>query len=121
MKYRELVKNVANHSGFSDAESEAALNLVTEEIASRLGEEEKGDFASHLPAELQDVVLHSDDLEEFSIEDMYDTLADLQDISIDHAKTQVMAVWRALKDTLSVGEITDIRSQFPQDVASVLR
>lgn len=120
MKYRELVKNVASYSGFSDAESEMALNLVTEKIASRLDEEEREDFASQLPAELQDIVLLPEGTSRFSMESMYDTLSRLENISSEHAKKQVVAVWRALKDAISPGEIADIRSQLPRDMASIL-
>lgn len=120
MKYRELVKKVANYSGFSDQESETALNLFTETLSSRLEEGERQDFASQLPKELQDVALKPTNIVKQSFDDMCRMFAELQDISMAHAKKQVMATWRALKDAVSPGEINDIRAQLPKDMAAAL-
>ena len=120
MKYRDLIKKVQDYSGFSDSESEEALELVVETLASRLNEGEREDLASQLPEELEDVALAPTATQKFSAEDMFEELSELQNIDESRAKKQVMAVWRALKEALSPGEIEDIRAQLPNDLADAL-
>src|SRR4051812_37282870 len=113
MKYRELIKKVQDYSGFSDRESEEALELVVETLASRLNEGERQDLASQLPEELEDAALAPTSTSKFSAEEMFEELSTLQNIDESHAKKQVLAVWNALQDALTPGEIDDIRSQLP--------
>lgn len=120
MKYRELIKKVQDYSGFSDQESEEALDLVVETIATRLNPGERRHFASELPEELEDLAMMPTIQGKFSAEDMLEQLSELEDINKSHAKKQVIAVWKALKEAISPGEIKDIQSQLPQDLAQVL-
>jgi uncharacterized protein (DUF2267 family) len=121
MKYRELVKCVQNYSGFSDQESEEALKLITETLASRLEPGERKDFASQLPSELQDFAMApATGAMKFTKDDMYDQLGELEGIDTSHVIKQVMAVWKALKDAISRGELEHIRAQLPNDLAAEL-
>lgn len=120
MKYRELVKRVQNYSGFSDKESENALQLVTETLAARLTEDERKDFASQLPEELKDMTLSMSGQEKMSKDEFYSEIEDTQGIDHGHAKKQIMAVWLALKDALTPGQIDHIKTQLPNDLASEL-
>lgn len=120
MKYREIVKNVSNYSGFSEDEAERALDLIAGILASHLNAAERRELASQLPAELQYIVLEPKDKTKFSLKTMYERLATLQNISAGHAKKQVVAVWLALKDAISPSEVADIRACFPRDVATEL-
>lgn len=121
MTYRELVKRVQDYSGFSDSESEKALRVFISTLAARITEDERKDFASQLPSELQDEAMSVNETTRFDREDMYQAIADLQDIEPDHAKKQVMAAWKALKDQVTPGEIEDIKSQLPKDIEEDLR
>lgn len=121
MTYRELIKKVQQYSGFSDSESEQSLKLVVEKLSTRLAPDEREDFASQLPAELQDVALSSEETASYTLEEMYEELAELEGTNESRVETQVKAVWRALKDTISSGQIAHIRNQLPKDVASELR
>jgi uncharacterized protein (DUF2267 family) len=120
MNYRHMIKTVQDYSGFNDSESEDALRLIVETIAGRLTEGERGDFASQLPRELADLALAAENAEIDSPEDLYEQMADLQDISRDHAKKQVHAVWETLKESLSRGEIDHIRAQLPGQLVAEL-
>lgn len=127
MRYREMIKKVQDYSGFSDSESENALITFVKLLARRLTPDERMDFASQLPAELQDTAIMTEDEEELSevddqmdMEEMLETIAEEQNIDEGHAKKQIMAAWNALKDALSPGEIDDIRSQLPKDMVSQL-
>ena len=120
MKYRELIKEVQDYSGFSDQESEDALQLMTELVSTHLTEGERQDFASQLPTELQDIALSVRVTKHNSEQNVIEQVMELQDIDEPHAKKQVKAVWRALKDAISPGEINDIKSQLPNDLVQML-
>lgn len=121
MRYREMIKKVQQYSGFSDSESENALVTFIKMLAERLTPDERMDFASQLPAELQDTVVSIDEANDsMSMEDMLETIAEEQNIDEDHAKKQIMAAWQTLKDAISKGEIDDIRSQLPKDMTAQL-
>lgn len=122
MGYREMIKKVQQYSGFSDSESENALIMFINMLARRLTPDERMDFASQLPAELQDTVVSIEEIDEqdVNMEDMLETIAEEQNIDEDRAKKQVMAVWLTLRDAISQGEIEDIRSQLPQDMTAQL-
>ncbi|MDB5164267.1 MAG: hypoxic response protein 1 [Candidatus Saccharibacteria bacterium] len=120
MKYRELIKKIQDYSGFSDNESEDALDLVVETIATRLAPGQRKDFASQLPEELEDIAMRPTIAQQFSADDMLEELCELEDIDRGRAKKQVMAVWRALKDAISPRKIENIRSQLPEDLIQAL-
>lgn len=121
MGYRELIKKVQHDSGFSDAESEQALDMMVESLAERLTDDELKDFASQLPSELQEVAMstamesreqrHTDLIQEFMDKEMIDEA---------HAKKQVLSAWAALKSFISEGQISHIKAQMPKETASLL-
>ncbi len=121
MRYREMIKKVQQYSGFSDSESENALVAFISILSKRLTPDERMDFASQLPAELQDTVVSMEMTDEdMTMEDMLETMADEQNIDEDHAKKQILAAWQTLKDAIGKSEIEDIRSQLPKDMTAQL-
>lgn len=121
MRYREMVKKVQQYSGFTDSESENALVSFIRIVANYLTPDERMDFASQLPAELQDTVVSSAETDDIvSMNDILERIAEEQNVDEDHAKKQIMAAWQTLKDAISSGEIDDIRSQLPQDMNAQL-
>jgi uncharacterized protein (DUF2267 family) len=120
MEYRQLVKRVQDYSGFSDRESEEALRLFVETLSSQLEPGERKDFASQLPRELQDLALSVRGTTRNTVNDIYEEMSTMQDISTDHAKKQVHAAWEALKDAISDGEIEHIRNQLPDELVEEL-
>ena len=120
MRYREMIKKVQQYSGFSDSESESALVALIRIISGRLTPDERMDFASQLPAELQDTVVAAEEHKEASsLEDILDTIIDEQNVDEDHAKKQIKAVWQTLNDAISEGEIDDIKAQLPLDMSTL--
>lgn len=55
--YRELIKKAQDYSGFSDSESKDALDCTVKTLAALLTDDERKDFASQLPQELQDTAM----------------------------------------------------------------
>lgn len=121
MEYHDMIKRVQDYSGFSDDESETALRLFIEKLSARLTEEEREDFASQLPTDLQEIALAVDTAEDLSASDFINQFCETEDIEENRAIRQIKAVWQALKDALSPGEVQDIQAQLPMDLKAVLR
>jgi uncharacterized protein (DUF2267 family) len=122
MGFRELVKKVADYSGFSDQESQQALERMVEALAERLTIEEATDFASQLPPELQEIVLSAQPLQDRKAkENLLQEFMDKHQIDEGHAKKQIFAAWKALRDQLSPGEIEDMKAQLPNAVVEFLK
>ena len=120
MGFRQLIKHVQHYSGFSDAESKDALELMIESLAVRLTDGERKDFASQLPSELQDIALTVQPSSENSSKDLVTHFMDTEHIEEGHAKKQIFAAWRALKDAISEGEIRHIKAQLPRKTVTML-
>ncbi len=120
MRYSELIKKVQLYSGFSDAESQDALDCMVESLAIHLDEGERKDFASQLPQELQNMALSVLPTAETSRQDMVEQFMEVEGIPEARAKKQMLSAWRALKDGISEGEINDIRAQLPQKTVAML-
>lgn len=120
MGYREMIKKVQNYSGFSDSESEDALQMMVESLAVHLTEGERKDFASQLPEELQDIALSVQPTEDTAKEDIIEQFMGTQEIDEKRAKKQVYSAWQTLKDAISMGEINHIRSQLPNRTVAFL-
>lgn len=120
MKYRELIKKVQLYSGFSDAESQDALDCLVETLAVHLNEGERKDFASQLPQELQGRALAVMPTKETSRQDLLEQFTQQQKIEEARAKKQMLCAWHALKDAISDGEVNHIRAQLPQKTVVLL-
>ena len=120
MGFRELIERVQHYSGFSDAESKDALEMMVESLAVHLTEGERMDFASQLPQELQDLALSVYATEENARQDIIEQFMEIEKIDESRAKKQVHAAWRAIKEAVSDGQIEHIRAQLPGRTVSFL-
>lgn len=92
---------------------------MVESLSERLTDGERKDFASQLPRELKEIALSTSMASRPRI-GIVEELMEKESIREDHAKKQVLSAWRALKDTVSPGEINDIRAQLPGATAALL-
>lgn len=120
MIYTQLIKEVADASGLSSRESREVLDNTVESLAALLTEEEREDFASQLPSELQYVALDTDTVEDRSEKDLLTQFIERQQVDEDEAKTLIASAWQAIKDTITGGEANHIRSQLPDRSAELL-
>ena len=120
MTFREMVKKMQHYSGFSDSESQDALELMVESLAVHLTEGERKDFASPLPQELKDIAMSVMPTRETAKQDMLEQFMQLQDIDEKRAKKQILCAWKTLKDAITPGEIEDIRAQLPNRTVALL-
>jgi uncharacterized protein (DUF2267 family) len=122
MGYRELIHTMQKNAGFSDSEAQEALDLMVESIAERLEDGERKDFASQLPAELQEVALSTEMAErEDRQEDLIHEFMEKEHIEEDRAKKQIMTAWETLKSFITEGQIMHIRAQLPAPAAALLQ
>ena len=120
MGFRELVKVVQVHSGFSDNESADALEMMVESLAVHLTDDERKDFAHQLPEHLQDIALSVMPTEETANQDIVEQFMEMEDIEEPRAKKQIHAAWEALKEALSPGQINHILAQLPNATVAFL-
>jgi uncharacterized protein (DUF2267 family) len=120
MGFREMIKKVQLYSGFSDAESQEALELLVESLAERLTEGERKDFASQLPRELKEVVILAPLSPEYHKKEILEEFMEREGIDEGRAKKQILSAWKALKRSISPGEIEDIRAQLPNSTVAFL-
>ncbi len=121
MGYQELIHRMKLKAGFSESEAEEALDLMVESIAERLEDGERKDFASQLPAELQEVALGTEmasDAERH--QDLIHEFMDRENVEEDYAKRQVSSAWDALKSFITEGQIQHIKAQLPAPAAYML-
>ena len=119
MGYRELIKKIQQISGFSDSESKQALDLMVKGLAERLTEEEREDFASELPPELQEIALSAEPASATQ-KNIIEEFMEIERIDEARAKKQVLSTWDAIKEAISPGEIADMRAQFSKQTAALL-
>lgn len=120
MGFRELIKKVQLNSGFSDAESKDALEMMVESLSVHLNEGERKDFASQLPQELQDIALSVMPTEEHARQDIIEQFMENEHIEAGRAREQIWAAWSALKSAISEGQIRHIQAQLPKKVTALL-
>lgn len=120
MTFREMIKKVQLYSGFSDQESQDALEMMVESLAVHLTEGERKDFASQLPQELQDIALSVMPTKQTASQDIVDQFMEFERIDEPRALKQIHSAWRAIKDAISPGEIDDIRAQLPNKTVAML-
>lgn len=120
MGYQELIEKVQDYSGLPDEESKEVLDCTVESVAALLTEEEREDFASQLPTELQDIALDAELVEDKSQKDVLLQFEKKLDVDESKAKKLLVAAWEAIKDTVMPGEIENIRAQLPNASAALL-
>lgn len=119
MGYRDLIREIQDASGLSPRESREVLDNTVESLAALLDDEEREEFASQLPGELQYVALDAEPLEE-ARPDLLTQFVERQQVDEDEARTLIGTAWQAIKDALNGGEANYIRSQLPGSSASLL-
>jgi uncharacterized protein (DUF2267 family) len=120
VKYPDLVDRVQNYSGFTRHESEEALQVMIESLSVHLGEPYRKDFASQLPERLEAIALSVYPTKINSKQEILLQIMYLQKIDQNTAKKQVKAAWQAIKDTVSRGQIKQIKSQLPKTTLTYL-
>lgn len=114
--YSLLAKAVGTATGLKRARSEKALLIVLSMLCRRLSPEEAGDLIAQLPSKLQpelDVSLDGPD-RNITAEVIRDELGRALDMDDDDAEAVLQGVCRTLAQTVSPGQIDEVRGQLPE-------
>ncbi len=118
MKADEFIKQVMDRAGIPSRDQ--AIN-ATHATLSVLGERlfggERNDLAAQLPQELQPYLLESGISRKFDVEEFFERIGEEEGIGADQAAKHARAVISVLCDSVTAGEIKDVRSQLPKDFA----
>lgn len=121
MRHDEFLKNVSEKGGPIDREqADQLVKVVLEDLGKRLKGGEASDLAAQLPEELKAPLTSQTETE--TLDDVDDFLRRVagqlgEDLGTEDALPQVQAVFSTLADSVSEGEIKDLRSQLPTGFA----
>lgn len=121
MRHDEFLKTVSEKGGPSDREqADQLVKVVLEDLGKRLKGGEASDLAAQLPEELKAPLTSQSETE--TLDDVDDFLRRVagqlgEDLGTEDALPQVRAVFSTLADSVSEGEIKDLRSQLPTGFA----
>ncbi len=119
--YRRLVNQVAANAGLEAAEAETALGVVVGALVRRLTRDEAKDLIAQLPSLMQPSLSRVPPgpdklITKASIEA---ELSRALNVDVSRAGAILSAVGATLAQTVSAGQIRDVRSQLPEDLSRI--
>ncbi len=122
MKYHEMLSYVSTTTGADKAIAEKITRAFLETLGQRLPNDEARHLAAQLPEELKDT-LHptAPDIKKLSADQFLTRFARLADLSNEQASDMATAVWQALEQSVSAGELEDVRATLPEGFATAFR
>ncbi len=120
MNYVDMVTKVQEYTGLSKTESEHGLRTFIRTLSSRLTPNDRTDFVSELPKELQTEAASAYTEENPSMADIVETIAETEQVDTSRAKQICTASWNTLKEALSPGGIDALRTGLPRDTMGQL-
>jgi uncharacterized protein (DUF2267 family) len=124
MNYQEFVKGVQERADMSSREeAEQATRATLETLGERLAGGEPKDLASQLPPELGECLRYEGEAraEPFSLDEFFRRVAGRENIDEERATVHATAVMKVLGESVTGGEIEDVRDQLPQEFEPLLR
>lgn len=117
MKYHDLLGYVSTVTGTDQARAEKTTRAFFETLNQRLTNDEAQNLAAQLPEELKDT-LHptAPEVEKLSRDEFLIRFARMAEISNDQARDTAKALWQSLKETVTAGEVGDVKTQLPEDL-----
>ena len=120
MKYHDMLAHVSTVTGTDQARAETTTRAFLETLGSRLPNDEAKDLAAQLPDELKES-LHptAPEVEKISKDEFLTRFARSANLSNEQARDMAIGVWQALERSVSAGELDEVKSVLPQDLAEV--
>lgn len=116
MKYDSIIKEVMDRARLSSREqAREATHATMEILGERLFGGEAEDLAAQLPEELARSLTSSGPKENFGLQEFLRRLGEREGIEAEQAEEHAKAVFTVLQEMVSTGELTDIRSQLPDE------
>src|SRR5215210_3359173 len=116
MKGDQFIDEVRNLAELNtNDEAQEATQATLETLRERLAGEEPSDLAAQLPPEIAPYVEGDGGRESFSVDDLYDRMAQKEGVFNDEAIRHARAVATVLQTAVTGGELEDVRSQLGND------
>ncbi len=120
MKYEEFIGKVRKRARLaSPGEAENATRATLSTLAERLKGNEPDDLAAQLPLELAEFMItpHAGSGESYGLDEFFRRVSEREGASLADAEYHARVVIGLLAETVTVGEIDDVRAQLPPDFA----
>lgn len=121
MKYHDMLAYVSTATGMDHGRADKVIRGFLETLGARLPNDEAKDLAAQLPEELKET-LHptAPEVEKVSPDEFLTRFARSADLSNEQAPDMAKAVWQALEQSVSKGELDDVRNVLPEDLVPIL-
>jgi uncharacterized protein (DUF2267 family) len=120
MKYDEFVAEVQERANLrSRDEAQRAIRATFETLGERLTADEASDLAAQLPQEIAIYLLPpytEGTAQDFSLDEFFDRVSQREGVPLPDATLHARIVTGLLTETVTMGEIEDIRAQLPEDI-----
>ena len=119
-----LEEQIAANRSVSDARraAENAITAALETLNERIIGGEARDLAAQLPKEIQPALrLKAEEAEGFSLEELYQRVAEREGVDIETARIDASAVMRVIREAVTPGELDNLMVQLPEDFNTLLR
>jgi uncharacterized protein (DUF2267 family) len=121
VKYDVFVDRVAERAGLADrGEAERTAVVVLQELSDRITGDEGWDLFAQLPAQLKTAVIISPAALPLSAEEFIERVARELELSPEEAHSRVRAVFGALREAVTWGELEDVLAQLDPEYADLL-
>jgi uncharacterized protein (DUF2267 family) len=116
MQYDAFVGEVQNRARLSSrGDAVRAIQATLETLAERISAGEASDLAAELPPELGTFLTDVEATERFPVDDFFLRVAAKETADLPDAVHHARAVMEVLLESVTPGEMDDIRSQLPDD------
>ena len=116
MKADQFIKEVMSRGSFSSRqEAIDATHATLAVLGERLFGGERKDLAAQLPSELRNYLLEANTSENFDLEEFIERIGEEEGVGVDAASEHARVVFSVLCDSVTPGEIMDVRSQLSKD------
>jgi uncharacterized protein (DUF2267 family) len=118
MQYDEFVGEVQNRARLpSRGDTVRAIQATLETLAERISPGEASDLAAELPPELGTFLEGTEATERFPVDDFFLRVAAKEAADLPDAVHHARAVMEVLLESVTTGEMEDVRNQLPDDFA----
>jgi uncharacterized protein (DUF2267 family) len=117
VQYEEFLNKVQDRIGPAEPdEARRAITATLSTLSERISGGETSDLAAQLPQELKEPIQRSgEEAEAFSLEEFLRRIGEREGVNTDTAREHASAVMTVLRETVTGGELDDIRAQLPQE------
>jgi uncharacterized protein (DUF2267 family) len=115
MQFDEFIDRVQERTGLNSREDvEAVVRAVLETLGERLDRKVRNGVESQLPNELKEFLLtRAQNTDQYNIEEFFNRVGARADLTYQDATERTRQVLSVLRESISDGEIQDIRESLP--------